>query len=158
MYRIFATGVKSSFFFFFFDEQLFSLARGEYISSRIRNPRKKDRTDVRGSISKADAFGHGSAKSQQEGQKAAAICQSKITEARNASHTVSTNAPRPAETKGANSRRQRVKSVPHEFLPILPPHTNNYPYILPGARMQCRLAIARYSRNEGVRLYSCVCV
>lgn len=50
-----------------------------------------------------------------KGQKAAAICQSKITEARNASHTTSTNAPRPVETKGANSRRQRIKSVPHEF-------------------------------------------
>jgi len=46
---------------------------------------------------------------QSGGQKTAAICQSKITEVRNASHTASTNTPRPErETKGANSRRQRA--------------------------------------------------
>jgi len=69
-------------------------------------------------ISKAESWCYGLDSADcNEGQKVTAICQSKITEARNASHTASTNALQPAETKGANSRKQRLKSVPHESYP-----------------------------------------
>lgn len=83
----------------------------------------------------------------------------RITEARNASHTASTNAPRPAETKGANSRRQRVKSVPHEFRSPAPSVMVVVVVVTASATivyfLHCgsplRFSSARYSRNEGVR-------
>lgn len=87
------------------------------------NPGKKP-----GGISKADARVAGRVRygstGNNEVQKAAAICQSRITEARNASHTASTNAPRPGQkvlTQGGRAEELRSRFPPSR-VPIVYSH------------------------------------
>ncbi|TGZ55509.1 hypothetical protein DBV15_06699 [Temnothorax longispinosus] len=81
-----------------------------------------------------------------EGQKAAAICQSKITEARNASHT----AQKVLTQEGSGLNRFPTSSDPQPPSVVATTCLRNY-RIFSSLRLSSRGSTARYSRNEGIR-------